>query len=74
MDLTGWLEYFVEGLTTQMREVRQRGEQAIRQDVLVKEYQLNERQALALEHVLAQGQMTIQEYEKLCPQVNRRTL
>lgn len=74
MDLTGWLEYFVEGLTTQMREVRQRGERAIRRDILAKEYQLNERQGLALEHMMEQGQLAIQEYEKLCPQVNRRTL
>ena len=74
MDLTGWLEYFVKGLTTQMREVRQRGERAIRRDILAKEYQLNDRQGLALEHLMEQGQLAIQEYEKLCPQVNRRTL
>jgi len=30
MDMTGWLEYFVDGLTTQLAEVRERGEQAIR--------------------------------------------
>ena len=35
MDMTGWLEYFVEGLTTQLTEVRER-EQAIRRDVLSK--------------------------------------
>ena len=65
---------FLEGLTTQMGEVRQRGERAIRRDILAKEYQLNERQGLALEHLMEQGQLAIQEYGKLCPQVNRRTL
>jgi Fic family protein len=35
MDMIGWLEYFVEGLTTQLSEVKLRGEQVIRRDVLV---------------------------------------
>ena len=26
MDLTGWLEYFVEGLATQMDEITERGD------------------------------------------------
>ncbi|TET31766.1 MAG: Fic family protein [Planctomycetota bacterium] len=74
MDMTGWLEYFTEGLATQMREVTRRGEKVIRRDVLVKEHGLSERQALALRHVLEQGSLTIQEYEGLCPKVNRRSL
>ena len=36
MDMTGWMEYFVEGLTAQLAEVRERGELAIRRDVLIK--------------------------------------
>ena len=52
MDMTGWLEYFVEGLTTQLAEVRERGELAIRRDVLVKEHRLSDRQAKALGHIL----------------------
>ena len=48
MDMTGWLEYFVEGLTAQLAEVRERGEQAIRRDVLIKEHRLSDRQAKAL--------------------------
>jgi Fic family protein len=74
MDMTGWLEYFVEGLATQLTEVRKRGEHAIRRDVLVKEHRLNERQAKAVAHILEQGRLTIQEFENLCPEVNRRTL
>ena len=30
MDLTGWLEFFVEGLATQMDEVTERGKRVIR--------------------------------------------
>jgi Fic family protein len=74
MDMTGWLEYFVEGLATQLAEVRRRGEQAIRRDVLVKEHRLNGRQAKAVAHLLEQGRLTIQEFEDLCPEVDRRTL
>ena len=74
MDMTGWLEYFVEGLTTQLAEVRERGEQAIRRDVLVKEHSLSDRQAKALGHILEHGSLTIQDFEHLCPEVNRRSL
>ncbi len=74
MDMTGWLEYFIEGLTTQLAEVRERGEQAIRRDVLVKEYGLSERQSIALGYILENGSLAIQDYEAICPEVNRRTL
>lgn len=74
MDMTGWLEYFVEGLTTQLTEVRKRGEQAIRRDVFIKEHKLSDRQAKALSHILEHGSLTIQDFEHLCPEVNRRSL
>lgn len=74
MDMTGWLEYFVEGLATQLAEVRRRGEHAIRLDLLVKEHRLNHRQAEALAYLLEHGSLSIQDYEQLCPKVNRRSL
>jgi Fic family protein len=74
MDMTGWLEFFVDGLSTQLAEVRERGEQAIRRDVLVKEHRLSDRQAQALAHILEHGSLTIQDFEGLCPEVNRRSL
>jgi Fic family protein len=74
MDLTGWLEYFVEGLATQMSEVKQRGEVVIRRDVIAHEHGLNERQGMAIEHLLQTGRMDIRDYEALCPGVSRRTL
>jgi len=40
MDMTGWLEYFVEGLSTQLAEVKDRGEQTIRKDVIAKQHNL----------------------------------
>jgi len=74
MDMTGWLEFFVVGLTTQLAEVRERGEQAIRRDVIIKEHGLTERQAKAIGYILEHGNLTIQDFERLCPEVNRRTL
>jgi predicted HTH transcriptional regulator len=74
MDMTGWLEYFIEGLSTQLAEVKQRGEQAIRRDVIVKQHALSDRQAKAIGHILERGSLTIQDYEAICPEVNRRTL
>jgi Fic family protein len=74
MDMTTWLDYFVTGLETQMVEVRKRGAQVIRRDILVKQHGLNERQEKAIGFLLANGKMTIQEFEALCPNFNRRSL
>ena len=74
MDLTGWLDYFVEGLATQMDEVTNRGKRAIRRDVIAHEYALNPRQVLAVGHLLERDELRIEELEGLCPGVNRRTL
>lgn len=74
MDMTGWMEYFVEGLSVQLAEVRARGEQIIQRDVIAREHGLTARQTQALGYILECGKMTIQDYESLCPDVNRRTL
>ena len=74
MDMTGWLDYFITGLERQMIEVRERGEKVIRRDVLVKQHGLNERQGKALAFLVQYGQLTIQDFEVLCPEVNRRSL
>jgi len=74
MDMTGGLDYFITGLETQMIEVKKRGEQVIRRDVLVRKHSLNDRQNKALGFLLEHEKMTIQDYERLCPDVNRRSL
>lgn len=74
MDLTGWLEYFTEGLAIQLSEVKERGEQVILRDVLARDNHLSERQGEALAYLLEHGSIAIQEYEALCPQFDRRTL
>ena len=74
MDMTGWLNYFVTGLETQMIEVKKRGEQVIRRDILVQKHNLNGRQAKALDFLFQNGKLAIQDFEKICPDVNRRSL
>lgn len=74
MDMTSWLDYFITGLETQMIEVRDRGEQVIRRDVLVNKHGLNDRQAKAISYLLQHGKMTIQDFEQLCPETSRRSL
>lgn len=73
-DVTEWLEYFIEGPTTPLAEVKRRGEQAIRRDMVVKPHGLSDRQAQAVGHILEHGRLTIQDFERLCPKVNRRSL
>ena len=43
-------------------------------DVIIKQFDLSERQAIAIDIVLKQGNITIQDYEKLCSDVTKRTL
>jgi Fic family protein len=74
MDLTGWLEFFVEGLSTQLAEVRERGEVAIRSDVIAQAHGLNARQAAVLDQLFARGTLTLGDLEGDFPEVNRRTL
>jgi len=74
MDLTGWLDYFVEGLATQMDELTERGKRVIKAEVLAKQHGLNARQTSALRFLLEHGKMTISDYEALCPESHRRSL
>ena len=74
MDMTRWLEFFVKGLSMQLREITRRGEQAVRLDALGREQGLSERQSLALRYALEHDELSIRDYEKLCPGVSHRTL
>ena len=74
MDMTGWLDFFVEGLATQMDEVKERGTRAIKADLIAREHRLNDRHRAALRFLMEHGTMTIRDFEALCPGVNRRSL
>ncbi|MDH7516243.1 MAG: Fic family protein, partial [Bacteroidota bacterium] len=74
MDMTVWLEYFTEGLATQLSEVKQKAERIIKADAIAAQHHLSPRQHKALRYLLEHGTLTIQKYEELCPGVSRRTL
>jgi Fic family protein len=74
MDLTGWVEFFVAGLATQLGEVVASGKRAMFTDVVAREYGLNSRQALVVGGLLERAELLIEDLEELCPGVNRRTL
>ena len=76
MDMTGWLEYFVEGLETQLLEVQERGQLVIRRDVVLlraREAGVRDRALLALAFLLERGSGTVRQMEVEL-RVNRRTL
>ena len=61
-------------LETQMIEVKERGEQVIKRDVLVQKHGLNVRQSKAMGYMMQNGKLTIQNFEDIYPEVNRRSL
>lgn len=74
MDMTFWLEYFVKGLATQMREVQERGECVMKRDLAAQKHGLSDRQKAAFGHAVEHGGLTIQDFEKLASKTSRRTL
>ncbi|MCB1033082.1 MAG: Fic family protein [Acidobacteria bacterium] len=74
MDLTGWLAYFVEGLATQLAEIKARGEVALRSEVVALDKGLAPRQAAVLGFVMSRRRLTVGDLESLFPDVSRRSL
>ena len=74
MDLTGWLDYFVEGLATQMDEVTERGKRAIKADIMVAKHGLNARQKALVLYLMEQPEADLQSFQAISPDVPRRTL
>ncbi len=64
----------IERYVTERRLIELELEDPTERDVLVKEHRLSDRQAKALAHILEHGSLTIQDFEGLCPDVNRRSL
>jgi Fic family protein len=74
MDLTGWLEFFVEGLSTQLGEVVTSGKRVMRRDAIAREHALNERQARIVGLLLEGAEARLDGLEGLFPGVNRRSV
>jgi len=74
MDLTGWLDFFVEGLATQMDEVTERGKRVIKADVIAANHGLNARQKALVIYLMEQPEADLQVFQAISPEVPRRTL
>jgi Fic family protein len=74
LDLTEWLEYFTNGLRSQLAEVQEKGESLIWLDVLTNQHKLTARQRVALELAAGGPEFRIEDFEARCPGVHRRSL
>jgi Fic family protein len=73
-DLTGWLEYFCEGLAGQLMGVRSIGGAVMRRDAMMAradELRLNERQRKVLLHVIDHGSASVDDIVKRFDLVRR---
>jgi len=74
MDMTAWLEYFVDGLRSQMKEIQKKGEQLIKQDVKLQKLKktgLNKRQEKAVKHLIIKGTLSVNEYQSVASCIRR---
>jgi len=74
MDMTMWLEYFVDGLRSQMAEIQAKGEQLIRQDSQlqkIKKIGLNKRQEKAVKRLIIKGTLSVNEYQSVASCIRR---
>ncbi len=74
MDMTTWLEYFVDGLRSQMTEIQAKGEQLIKQDSQlqkIKKIGLNKRQEKAVKHLIIKGTLSVNEYQPVASCIRR---
>jgi len=68
LDLTLWLEYFIDGLNVQMMEVKDKGEVAIKKEIIMEKavkIGLNERQRKALAYLIKHPDISRSEYVEL---------
>jgi len=74
MDMTTWIEYFVDGLRSQMAEIQTKGEQLIKQDSQlqkIKKMCLNKRQEKAVKHLIIKGTLSVNEYQSIASCIRR---
>ena len=74
MDMTTWLEYFVDGLRSQMTEIQAKGEQLIKQDSKfqrITNIGLNKRQEKAVKHLIIKGTLSVNEYQSVASCIRR---
>ncbi len=77
MDMTKWIEYFTNGLASQMQSVKEKGTLVIQNDILLakarKKHGLKDRAITVLRFILEHEKATLKECEEELG-INRRTL
>jgi len=74
MDLTPWLEYFIDGLKVQMMEVKDKGEKAIKKEIIMQkavQIGLNERQQNIMLNLLENKKASVDEIKQQFDLVRR---
>jgi len=74
MNMAAWLEYFVDGLRSQMKEIQQKGKHLISQDVSlqkIKKIGLNKRQEKAVKRLIIKGTISVNEYQSVASCIRR---
>ncbi len=74
MDMTTWLEYFVDGLRSQMKEIQDKGKKVVIADkavAMLKELNLNARQEKIVRYLILNEQIDNEQCQKLCKSIKR---
>jgi len=74
MNMTTWLEYFVDGLRSQMEEIQKKGKKIIIADkavVMLKELGLNARQEKIFRYLVMNEQIDNEQCQKVCKSIKR---
>jgi len=68
MDMTVWLEYFIAGLRSQMRDIQDKGKKIIENDIKlekIKKIGINIRQEEAIRFIVQNNKITVNNYQKV---------
>ncbi|MBI4925716.1 MAG: Fic family protein [Bdellovibrio sp.] len=74
MDMTAWLEYFIEGLRSQMLEIQKKGTQIINAEKAVEKisaFTLNPRQQQIFKYLLLNKEINNDKCQNLCKSIKR---
>jgi Fic family protein len=74
MDMTAWLEYFVDGLRAQMEEIQGKGKIIIVSDkavAMLKELSLNDRQEKIVRYLVINEKIDNEHCQKVCNSIKR---
>ncbi|MBI4431482.1 MAG: Fic family protein [Candidatus Omnitrophica bacterium] len=74
MNMTVWLEYFTEGLRSQMKEIQIKGERVIKAEKMIKIFagnNLNRRQDQIVKFLFIHDRVSNEECQKICGSIKR---